>query len=125
MLAKLRAVRTRADSISMFIDAHATGPTSSRVAERGPGTEPDRDDPNLPTYPPAEATPETPAPRIRLEEEPGDFREGTLSNRKLGRNQQVLSQQIEELGAMLKEMRAEMRSMQEHHERIGSRIDEA
>lgn len=35
--------------------------------------------------------------------------EGDLTNRKLGRNQQVLSQQIEELGAMMREIREELR----------------
>jgi hypothetical protein len=116
MAVKPPTVRTRADSISMFIEAHTprfAAEVPSQVTEQRRRMDQDRNDPNMHRYLPPQATVSSFAPRIRLDENLPDSREETISNRKLGRNQQVLSHQIEELGAMLKEMRAELRLMQE------------
>jgi len=119
----VRAVRTRADSISMLIEAHVRATASAPPSLAVEPTEQEADESNV--YPPAQSSASTFAPRIGLDEDPKDSRERTLSNRRLGRNQQVLSQQIEELGAMLTEMRAEMRIVQERQERTSGLVDEA
>ena len=109
----------------MLIEAHAQATASAPPSLAVEPTEQEADESNVPRYPPAQSSPSTFAPRIGLDEDPRDSQERTLSNRKLGRNQQVLSQQIEELGAMLKQMRAEMRIVQEHQERTSGLVDEA
>ena len=118
-------MRARADSISMLIEAHARATASARPSLAVEPTEQEVDESNVARYPPAQSSASTFARGIGLDEDPRDSRERTLSNRRLGRNQQVLSQQIEELGAMLKEMRTEMRITQERQERTRGLVDEA
>ena len=110
----------------MFIEAHTPrfAAEPSQTTEQRHGIDENRNDPNMHGYPPPQASLSSFTPRIRLDEGPRDSRGGTISNRKLGRNQQVLSWQIEELGAMLKEMKAEMRLMQERQEGISGGIDQ-
>lgn len=102
----------------MFIDTHTPALPFSPSTEPGPSAQSrardtegfnqrPADDQNHPS-----SQPLPPKSRITLlDDERGSPRESELANRKLRQNPLVLSQQIEELGEMLRQMRAEMKTM--------------